>query len=78
MYTIDLYFIVGNAPALSSDMEDVTVIAPEDGVLECHMTRGDPKADIKWFKENKQIYAGKKIEMKYENNKGIYSPTVLL
>ena len=68
-----MYFCVpvGSAPELLSDMDDATVIAPEDGVMVCQLNRGDPKADIKWYKGNKQIYAGKKVVMDYKSNQGM-------
>ena len=59
---------VGDAPELVEGLEDTTVIAPEDAVLDCEIKPGDPKAAIHWYKEAKEIYKGKKYTMTYSEN----------
>ena len=62
--------LVGCAPELLNDMKDVTIVAPTAGVMTCELKRGDPKADITWYKDNKQVYDGKKAEISFKDNKG--------
>ena len=49
-------------------MEDETVISPENAVMDCEISPGEPKAVLHWYKEAKEIYKGKKYDMTYENN----------
>ena len=59
---------VGDAPEIVTDLEDTTVIAPDNAVLECEITPGNPKAILHWYKDAKEIYKSKKFVMEYENN----------
>jgi hypothetical protein len=59
---------VGEAPRLLSGVSDVTVIAPEVATLACSVKLGSRDADICWFKNAKQLYAGRKYEMLYWDN----------
>ena len=34
---------------------DTTKTAPEDIVLECTINPGDPKAEITWFRKDRQV-----------------------
>jgi hypothetical protein len=56
---------VGAAPEVVKELEDVEVKAPKPLTLECQITPGDPKAELHWFKDNKEIYDGKKHQISY-------------
>lgn len=59
----------GAAPKLLSDLGDETVVSPADATLECRINRGQPEADIKWFRDNKEIYKNKKYAMTSEGER---------
>ena len=59
---------VGDAPEVVEGLEDTIVVAPEDAVLSCEITPGNPKAAIHWYKEAKEIYKNKKYLMSYSDN----------
>jgi hypothetical protein len=40
--------IVGDAPMLLEPIKDVTVVVPNDAILECDIDVGEPEAEIKW------------------------------
>ena len=37
----------------------------KDGTLKCDVDLGDPKANIHWYKENKEVYEGKHYQITY-------------
>jgi len=39
----------GVPPMILEPLSDVTVIAPNDAVLECDLDLGEPEAEIKWW-----------------------------
>jgi hypothetical protein len=51
---------VGAAPEVKKELEDTEVKAPKSLTLECKITAGDPKAEIHWFKDNKEIQVERK------------------
>ena len=55
-----LFPSVGDKPKLISGVTDVTVIAPEVATLECCVKLGMDNAEIRWFKNAKEVYAGRK------------------
>jgi len=59
--------VIGAAPALLKELRDLETIAPKDFKLECSITKGDPKIEIHWYKDNKEIYDGKKHLISYSN-----------
>ena len=58
---------VGDPPVLLMPLEDLTVVAPNDAILECDIDVGEPEAEIKWFKGQKQVKKSAKYEMSYED-----------
>ncbi len=46
---------VGSPPEVIAPLQDLTKTAPEDVVLECGINPGDPKADITWFRKDRQV-----------------------
>ena len=61
-------FSEGEPPVLMKPLEDLTAISPNKILLECHITSGKPKASIKWFKDNKEVYSSNKYLMSYEDS----------
>lgn len=59
---------VGKAPEIEEDLEDILTNAEEEVTLECTILPGDPKAEIHWYKEAKEIYAGKRHKISYTND----------
>ena len=49
------------------DLDDLTVVAPAEAVLTWDIKPGDPRAEIKWFMEGKQLIAGGRHDMSYTN-----------
>ena len=62
-------FSVGNAPKIVKGLVDLTKISPEEAIMDCTIDIGEPAAEIKWYKNGKQISAGKKYEMSYKNKR---------
>ena len=60
-----MFATVGAAPEVKKELEDVEVNAPKSVSLECKITPGDPKAEIHWYKDNKEVYDGKKHQISY-------------
>ena len=46
---------VGKAPQILEELEDLVKTAPEKVVLECKIDPGDPKAEITWFRKDRQV-----------------------
>ena len=46
---------------------DLSVVSPESAVLETRITRGDPKASLTWYRDDKQIFKGDKYDIKYSD-----------
>ena len=47
-------------------MKDVKVIAPKVATLTCEISSGEPRAKIRWFKDAKEVYQGRKYNMKFD------------
>ena len=50
-----ILFSVGSPPEVIEPLLDTTKTAPEDIVLECTINPGDPKAEITWFRKDRQV-----------------------
>jgi len=50
-------------------LKDVKVTAQSTVTLTCDLDPGEPKANIKWYKESRELYEGKKHNMSYSGNK---------
>ena len=48
-------------------LQDVTVVAPNDAILECDIDVGEPEAEIKWYRGKKEVKKSAKYEMSYED-----------
>ena len=58
---------VGAAPEIVEPLTDQLVVTPDDAILECDISPGDPPAVIHWYKDNKEIYSNKKYAMSYQD-----------
>ena len=58
-----MYFPVGTAPKLKDPLTDQSVVAPGNASLTCAIDRGEPKADVKWFKDAKEVYRGRRYDI---------------
>ena len=66
MLYIDAFlFSVGAAPKVKKELDDLEITAPKTLNLECQISAGDPKAEIHWYKDNKEIYDGRKHKLSY-------------
>lgn len=45
----------GSPPKVLEPLQDLTKTAPEEVVLECSISPGDPKANITWYKKDRQV-----------------------
>lgn len=41
-------YTVGVPPKILEPLNDVTVVAPNDAILECDLDLGEPESEIKW------------------------------
>jgi hypothetical protein len=51
---------VGAVPEIIKPLKDVVVKATERVELRCEIAPGDPKCDLHWYKDNKEIYSSKR------------------
>ena len=56
----------GTAPKLIDDLLDQTIISHDKAVLQCKINLGEPKAEVHWYREGKEVYKTKKYEMSEE------------
>lgn len=57
------YVTVGEAPAFSRPLKDIEVTIPGAVKLSVDVDLGKPEAEIKWFRDWKEIYPGVKYSM---------------
>jgi len=50
-------------------LKDTKVTAQSTATLTCDIDLGEPKADIRWYRESRELYEGKKHSMSYSGNK---------
>jgi len=50
-------------------LKDTKVTAQSTVTLTCDIEPGEPKANIKWYKESRELYEGKRHSMSYTGNK---------
>ena len=67
--TLLLYcIVVGDPPKVTDPMKDLIMVAPKQAVMECGIDPGTPVAEIRWFKDAKEVHDGVKYEMNYTDN----------
>lgn len=64
----NLPFAAGDKPHIMEPLVDLTVKAPEPGILECMVEPGEPPAEIHWYKDSKEIYQSSKYEITVRGN----------
>ena len=60
---------VGDPPRILSNVSDVVVSSPETATLDCGIKPGMKDFEVHWFKENKEVYRGRKYEMLFWDNR---------
>jgi len=55
----------GTAPKVIEPLADKSAKAQKETTLECKIAGGEPTASIHWFKDNKELYEGKKYHLTY-------------
>lgn len=45
----NIFLSVGEAPKLLEPLQDTTIVAPKDAILECDLNLGEPEAEITWY-----------------------------
>jgi hypothetical protein len=58
---------VGEAPQILEKLKDLTVTVPAKVIMECSISRGDPQAEIHWYKDAKEIYSGNNVNLLYKD-----------
>lgn len=53
----------GEPPELIEGLTDLISTSPEKVTLQCTLKPGDPKAVLRWFKDDKELRSSKRIEM---------------
>ena len=51
-------YSAGAAPKLVEDLSDATLLAAETATLSCRISAGDPAAELRWYRDGKEIHAG--------------------
>ena len=69
VHGLSLFGSVGDPPRILSNVSDVVVTAPETATLDCAIKPGMRDFDVHWFKENKEVYRGRKYEMLFWDNR---------
>ena len=60
-------FSVGRAPEVNQFLEDITAVAPNSVKFECRIKPGEPSAEIRWFKDAKEIYKSTRHRATYKD-----------
>lgn len=55
----------GTPPKVIEPLKDKTLEAGKETTLKCKIADGEPSAAIHWYKDNKEIYAGKRFQLSY-------------
>jgi len=59
----------GKKPKIVTPLKDIKVTAQSTVTLTCDIEPGEPKANVKWYKESRELYEGKKHSMSFTGNK---------
>ena len=60
-----MFIAVGTAPKVVTGLQDKVVKAPSDVTLTCDINPGEPVASVTWYKDSKELRAGRKLSMSY-------------
>jgi len=61
-------FPAGTPPKVLKALVDQSVEAAKETVLNCKISAGEPAAEIHWYRDNKEIYAGKRFKLSYSGD----------
>jgi len=59
----------GKKPKIVTPLKDTKVTAQSTATLTCDLDLGEPKADVRWYKESRELYEGKKHIISYSGNR---------
>jgi len=62
-------YVGGKKPKIVTPLKDIKVTAQSTATLTCDLDLGEPKADVRWYKESRELYEGKKHSMSYSGNR---------
>ena len=66
--------LVGNAPRVLCSLEDTFAIAGKTLKLECDVTLGNPRGEIRWYKDAKELYKSQKYRYKFHTVRVLQRP----
>ncbi len=52
-------------------LSDKTLEARKETELKCKIADGEPSADLHWYKDNKELYAGKRFQISYSKDTAV-------
>jgi len=55
----------GTAPKVIEPLADKSTKAQKETTLQCKIAGGEPTASIHWYKDNKELYEGKRYQLTY-------------
>jgi len=55
----------GTAPKIIEALSDRTAKAQKETTLQCKIDAGEPPASIHWYKDNKELYEGKRYHLTF-------------
>jgi len=55
----------GTAPKIIEPLSDTTAKAQKETTLQCKVDAGEPPASIHWYKDNKELYEGKRYHLAF-------------
>ena len=59
---------VGSPPEILEELEDEAVSLRKKVTLECRVDRGDPKGDVHWFHNDREVYKNKRFDISIEED----------
>ena len=66
----------GNAPGIRSHLSDTVANSGKTVTLEVDIRPGKPKAEIRWYKDNRELYKSSKTRMAYSDNEQTATLTI--
>lgn len=58
--------IMGDEPQMLEGPRDIVVVAPDSAIFEAKINGGTPRADVTWYKGDKSVRLGSKMDTSYE------------
>lgn len=58
--------VITERPIILCGLQDITAVAGKHAKLECDLYAGEPMAQIKWYKDKREVYSGQKAKPAYD------------